>query len=157
MWNLFKTKQLISDEDYIFQFETFKWLLRNFGGDAFYKDTVLVLPTKEFFPEIVLCPEEAAEATFRYVKKYAGMENWPCELCAQEPDPERKIAPTVYIQGGDDSPLGTFSGKNAKKALITYNPAIASEPVQLVATFAHELAHYLTGTCEEAPHNAPCD
>lgn len=79
------------------------------------------------------------------------MEDWPCELRAQEPDPDRKVAPTVIIQGGEDSPLGTFSTESSKKTIITYNPAITSSPNQLVATFAHELAHYLTGTCQEPP------
>jgi hypothetical protein len=151
MLKFFKKGQLLSDENFLFQIEAYKWLLRNFGGNAFYEETSLVLPTKDFFPESVDSPEEAAEVTFKYVKKYAGLEDWPCELCAQEPDPDRKVAPTVLIQGADESPLGTFSIENHKKVLITYNPAIASDPNQLVATFAHEFAHYLTGTCPEPP------
>ena len=142
---------MLSDEDYQFQIETYTWLLKYFGGDAFYKDTILVLPTEEFFPESVDAPEQVAEQTFKYVKKYANMEDWPCKLCAQEPDPDRKVAPTVIIQGGDDSPLGTISAEDSDRIIITYNPTIISDPTQLVATFAHELAHYLTGTCKIAP------
>jgi len=151
MLNFFKKRHLISDENFLFQIEAYKWLLGNFGGNAFYEETSLVLPTKDFFPELVNSPEEAAEVTFKYVKNYSGMKDWPCELNAQEPDPDRKVAPTIIIQGSDESPLGTFSAENPEKALITYNPAIASDPTQLVATFAHELAHYLAGTCQEPP------
>ncbi len=151
MWNPFKKKHLLSDDSLHFQIETFKWLLTYFGGDAFYKDTTLILPTEEFFPNIMRGPEELAESTFRCVQKYVGMDNWPCELQEQEPDPDYKVAPTTIIKGGEYSPLGTFSAKNSKKVIITYNPAIISDPSQLVATFAHELAHYLTGTCQEPP------
>jgi len=151
MLNFFKRRQLISDENFLLQIESYKWLLKNFGANEFCEETTLVLPTEDFFPESINSPEEAAKITFKYVKKYAGMENWPCDLHAQEPDPDRKLAPTVLIQGGDQSPLGTFSAKNPKKIAITYNPAIVSDPFQLVATFAHELAHYLTGTCQEPP------
>ena len=151
MLNYFKKKRILSDEDYQFQIETYSWLLKYFGGDAFYKETALVLPTEEFFPESVDDLEEVAELTFKYVKKYANMDGWPCELCVQEPDPDRKIAPTVIIQGGDDSPLGTISAEDSNQIIITYNPVLLADPTQLVATFAHELAHYLTGTCKTAP------
>ena len=151
MWNPFKKKPVLSDEDCFFQTATFKWLLKHYGGDEFYKETELILPTRDFFPEQVSSAEEVAESTFKYVKKYAGMEKWPCKLEAQEPDPERKLAPTLLVQGGENSPLGTFSANNPKEIKITYNPALTSNPSQLVATFAHELAHYLTATCPEPP------
>ncbi|MCP3922465.1 MAG: hypothetical protein GY714_07765 [Desulfobacterales bacterium] len=151
MWNIFKRRKLISDKDFTFQIESYRWLLRNLGVESFYKDTELVLPTKDFFPELFSASEDAVELTFKYVKKYAGMEGWPCELKAQEPDPDRKVAPTVLIQGGDENPLGTFSAERPDKVLITYNPAIASDPIQLISTFAHEFAHYLTGSFKEAP------
>lgn len=79
------------------------------------------------------------------------MKNWPCKLQAQDPDPELRIAPTVAIRKETHSPLGTFSAENTDEIIIMYNPAIASNPTQLIATFAHELAHYLTGTCPESP------
>lgn len=151
MLNFLKNRQLVSDENVIFQIESYRWLLKNFGGNEFYEQATLVLPTEDFFPELINSPEEAAEITFKYVKKYAGMEDWPCDLRAQKPDPDRKLAPTVLIQGGDQSPLGTISAEKSKKIVITYNPAVVLDPIQLVATFAHELAHYLTGTCQESP------
>lgn len=38
-----------------------------------------------------------------------------------------------------------------QEAVITYNPLLASQPEQMVATFTHELAHYLTATASEPP------
>jgi len=151
MFNLFKSKELLSEADREFQIATFKWLLRNFGGDDFYKTTKLVLPTKEYFPSKVDTPEDAASETFEAVKKHAGLENWMCKLEIQEEDANPVVAPTLAIQNAPTSPHGTFQATEENEVVITYNPALASQPTQLVATFAHELAHYLTATSKEEP------
>ena len=48
MFDLFKRRRLLLDEDHQFQIEVYKWLLRNFGGDSFYQETLLALPIEEF-------------------------------------------------------------------------------------------------------------
>lgn len=63
MWNFFQSKPLLSENDALFQLECFKWLLKHFGGDAFYKETALVLPTKEYFPAKVDSKEDAVQYT----------------------------------------------------------------------------------------------
>ncbi len=151
MWNLFRPKPLLSEDDQFFQFECYKWLLTHFGGDDFYQSTQLILPTKVFFPTEVNSQETAAKVTFEQVKKYAGMERWPCSLVAQDEDPNLLIAPTVVVQDAEQNPLGTFSADENNEIIITYNPKIVSDPIQMVATFAHELSHYLTGTAPEPP------
>lgn len=151
MFKLFKSKPLLSQPDIEFQVATFKWLLKNFGGDDFYQTTELVLPTKEYFPSKVDSPEGAASETFEAVKKHAGLENWQCRLQAQEDDANPVVAPTLAIQNAPSSPHGTFQTTEENEVLITYNPALATQPIQLVATFAHELAHYLTVTSKEEP------
>lgn len=83
--------------------------------------------------------------------KYAGMEKWPVTLKAQEEDPNLHVAPTVVVRNAEQNPLGTFSVDEKNEATITYNPKIVANPIQMVATFAHELAHYLTGTAPEPP------
>ena len=151
MLNLFKSRPILSDEDTAFQLATFKWLLKHFGGDDFYKDAQLVLPTKEYFPSKVESEAEAAIETFDAVKKYAGMEAWPCKLEAQEEDLNTHVAPTLSVQNVPTTPLGTFGSNDNDDIIITYNPKIVNNPTQLVATYAHELAHYLTATCPEDP------
>ena len=151
MWNPFRSKPLLSEEDTIFQIECFRWLLTHFGGDDFYLKTHLVLTTKEYFPSVVSSRESAAESTLEQVKKHAGMEDWPVKLQAQEEDPNIHIAPTLVIQNAERNPLGTFSVNDKNEATITYNPKIIANPTQMVATFAHELSHYLTGTATEPP------
>ncbi len=151
MWHFFRRKPLLSEEDEHFQIECYKWLLRHFGGDDFYKETQLILPEKEFFPAQANSPQEAAQVTFEQVKKYAGMEEWACRLEPQEKDPDLHIAPTVILTGVERSPLGTFSVNDKDEVTITYNPDIVSDSTQMVATFAHELSHYLTATAAEPP------
>lgn len=151
MWSLFRKKPLLSEEDALFQVECYKWLLTFFGGDEFYEETHLVLPTNAYFPSAVNSNESAAQTVFEQVKNYAGMSEWPVELRVQEEDPDVIVAPTLIVQNVEQSPLGTFSVDESNKATISYNPKIVNNPTQMVATFAHELSHYLTGTAPEPP------
>jgi len=151
MFGIFESKPILSAEDTEFQIATFKWLLKHFGGADFYQDAKLVLPTQEFFPSKVNSIEQAANETFLAVKQYAGMEDWPCKLEAQEDDIEVRVSPTIAVQNVPQNPLGTFEVKESAEIVITYSPTAAKNPAQLVATFAHELAHYLTAACSEEP------
>jgi hypothetical protein len=151
MFGIFSKKSILSKEDTEFQIATFKWLLKNFGGDNFFQQAVLVLPTKEYFPAEVQSEDDAVRETFLAVKKYAGMVEWPCRLEAQEDDVDPLIAPTVAVQNVPQNPLGTFEVKDDTEIVITYNPSVVTNPTQLVATLAHELAHYLTATASEEP------
>ena len=151
MFGWFKSKPLLSDEDKQFQLETWRWLLTHFGGDDFYRLTQLVLPTRDFFPMQLDSNDDAAEKTFEQVKQLANLQNWPCVLQKQQADVDVKVAPTLVVQNVKQGPAGTFSVSNNQEVVITYNPNIVAKPVQMVATFAHELAHYLTGTCKTEP------
>lgn len=148
MLGLFRQRPLLTDDEFFFLIDTYKWLLKHYGGDDFFIKTPLVLPTKEFFPNVEtkkFTPEEV----FKDVKRHAVMEEWTCKLVEQEKDPERLLSPGVLVQMDEPSPLGTFSVSEDNEVVITYNPEAGSD--QLVATFAHELAHYLTSGCEEEP------
>ncbi len=151
MLSIFRKKPLLSVEDQDFQHACFAWLLKHFGGNDFYEEAQLILPTKDFFPSRVGSPEEAAQATFDQVKKFAGMEKWPCTLVVQEEDPNLVVAPTLVIQNAEHNPAGTYVASENNEVTITYNPKLSANPVQMVATFAHELSHYLTATTPEPP------
>ena len=151
MLGFFKPKPLLSEDDREFQIACFKWLLKYFGGDDFYQNTSLVLPTRAYFPSQVQSEEEVALETFKAVKKHANMTDWPCVLERQEVDVDAAVAPTIAIPNTPTNPLGTFQVDDKNKATITYNPSLVGNPTQLVATLAHELAHYLTATAGEAP------
>lgn len=127
--------------------------MRNFGSDIFYEDTNLIVPADKYFPDKIENVNELAERIFSRVKEYAGMSEWQCELQAQDPDVNPMLAPTLVIQNAPRGPAGTFSvvDEGARKIVITYNPSQLNHPEGLVATFAHELAHYLSLVANEPP------
>lgn len=125
--------------------------IKNFGGKDFYENTRLILPTTDYFPSKIEGVEEIAISTFDAVKKYAGMEEWPCRLEKQDEDLNTQVAPTLAVQNAPKTPLGTFEAKENNEIVITYNPELVNNPMQLVATYAHELSHYLTGSGQEEP------
>lgn len=151
MWNPLRKSRLLSEEDEYFQIECFRWLLTHFGGDDFYKETKLILPTVEYFPEEVDSKKSAAETTFRQVLKYAHMEDWPVELVEQDEDPILTVGETLIVQNVESSPQGTFSVNSKNEVKISYNPKLVSDPINMVATFAHEISHYLTAYTPEPP------
>jgi len=151
MFGFFKRKPLISDDDYDFLIVSYEWLLRNFGGHHFYEQSSLVFPNEEYFPLNVKNGIVSANEVFEKVRHWAGLENWPCKLQAQEEDIDPLIAPAMLIQGLPNSPKGTFKYDENDEVTITYNPDLLSSPQDLISTFAHELSHYLTATSTEDP------
>ena len=151
MWNIFKSKPILAEEDSYFQIECYKWLLKYFGGDDFYKEAQLILPTTAFFPDQIESPDEAAQAVFAHVKDYAGLSKWSCKLEIQNKDPNLVVSPTIVIQNVEHNPLGTISNNEHNEVIITYNPKLVANPTQMVATFSHELTHYLTSNAPEPP------
>lgn len=103
----------------------------------------MVDTTPEFFPATEATGHERALHIFSCVKTLAGMNDWPCALVPQA----ERINPRVgefailKIKKGD-LPVGTFSISRGE-ATITYDPAAVATPARLVATFAHELSHYM--------------
>ena len=150
MFGFFKRTPLIEPAVMDWQFDCFEWLLKNTGGFKVFSETVLVQPSSQFFPQHGMTGPELAEALFLQVKEYAGMSDWPCKLEAQDEDPNPVVAPTLVVQDAPSAPAGTFSAM-AEGVVITYNPGSISDPMSLIATFAHELSHYLTGSFSEEP------
>ena len=144
-FNIFNKKPLLNPATTEWLFETFAWAIENFGTYTFYQDTILVTPTHKHFPLKIeqLHEYEIALKTLEMVKKYAMIQNWPCELVVQEPDVELQLAETLIIESPTAGTAGTFSHSEGKY-VITYNPKILKNSENMVATFAHELAHYLS-------------
>ncbi|MGZ8311901.1 MAG: hypothetical protein ACXWUP_05110 [Allosphingosinicella sp.] len=150
MFGLFGSRLPIEEDELEFQLATFKWLIREFDP---VEQSALVLPTPEYFPSVAKQGWAPAEALFEDVRRAADMADWPCRL---EPgDGDRPI------DGGSDhlirtvdgaAPCGTFRVEQepgGHRAVISYNPDMERDQTGLVATFAHELAHYLLATNEK--------
>jgi hypothetical protein len=150
--SLFGPKLPIDRDELEWQLATFKWLGQEFGRAA---ETPLVLPTPEYFPSAPLTGPERAEALFADVKRAAGMEAWPCELRAGREDRPAKVGTALLLRHeGAAPPCGTFMVDGADgqpQVVITYNPSLVMDTGAMIATFAHELGHYLMSTAQSAP------
>lgn len=151
MFGWFLKGTLLDAEQTAWQFDCHEWLLRHTGGLEALRGRRLILPTREFFPQRGGNDPAFAEAIFQQVKVHAGMADWPCELRPQEADPNPMVSPHAFVQGAPQSPAGTYRALGEESALITYHPDQLANPLSLVATFAHELAHYRTARFAEPP------
>lgn len=150
MFGLFRQKNLLGDELTEWQFDVFAWLLRHTGGFEAFQRHRLIKPTPAFFPQRCEQSHAFAEALFHQVRRHAGMEDWPCVVRPQEHDPNPLVGRVLLVQGGPQSPAGTFRATD-EGALITYHPWKIGDPMALIATFAHELSHYRTAAFAEPP------
>jgi len=142
MFGFFKTKPILSKRALDFEIASFCWLLDNFGIKEFYNETQLIVPNEQFFPIKMSDSRDVAEETFEYVKEYTGMSDWSCTLEEQEPDIDPFVSNNTMVKNLDAAPLGTFFQDESYRVIITYNPSIVKHPMNLIATFVHELSHY---------------
>jgi len=156
MFGWFRKRPLLDPAAAEWIVEAFEWALYAFGTDYFAERTVLVKPNDRHFPDRIGNANDLALKIFERVRAFSGMEGWPCRLAMQEADPSIHMAPAVLVQGAPQGPAGTFRMRTSedgaeRHALITFNPKQLGDPESLVATFAHELAHYLAHSVKEKP------
>ena len=148
----FLTPRVPIDEDELeWQLATFKWLAREFGEPA----SRLVLPTPAWFPQSERQGHERIEDLFDAVRAAAGMASWPCELRPGESERPSQVGFALLLKHeGASPPCGTFfveDGEGGQRAVITYNPSLAADTTALIATFAHELGHFLMASAKTPP------
>ena len=118
--------------------DEFDWLLACFAwlrevledGD---RTIPVILPDD---PDLVHA--QTAPQLFEVVRARCDMADWPCVLERIE---EQGLSDFREVRE-DSAPLGTFS-QEGTAFVIRYHAALLRTPDNLVATFAHELAHYL--------------
>ena len=142
MLGLFRSRLPIGRDEYDWLLAVFAWLVQGVDRDKAYREARTILPSKDFFPPSRLEGHARAVELFGQVRAHAGMEGWPCELIAGEAERETRIAPGHALKHEYSAPGGTF-GHDGAGYVITYNPSALARPADLVATFAHELSHYL--------------
>jgi hypothetical protein len=151
MLSLFGPRLPVDDDELEFQLATFKWLAREFGPPA----GTLVLPTPQAFPPSPNKGEARVADLFGHVKNAAGMADWPCELRVGAGERPAQVGTGLLLRHeGASPPCGTFqvTGEDGRqKVVITYNPSLQDDPAALIATFAHELAHYLMSSAASDP------
>lgn len=145
---MFRKKHFLDEDVDAFHIQCWAWLLRSTGGLDAFKKTELVLPSPAFFPPTDVQGYEKAQYIFERTRALAGMSDWAVELVAQNELP-REVSHGVYLEH-EGVVVGTFSF-HGNGGRITFDPLHIEEPVTLIATFSHELGHYLNGTFEDLP------
>jgi|HubBroStandDraft_1064217.scaffolds.fasta_scaffold30732_3 hypothetical protein len=154
-WRFFAERPFLDPDLETWQIETWAWLLGHFGGTADLARSPLVEPTEAFFPPTRATGHALAEHLFDAVKRHARMADWPCDLVDQPYRPVRVIGRAAILEPiGPEMPLGTFS-HDGRRATVSYDPDLLDEPVQLVATLAHELAHFRLAALPGEPPGGP--
>ena len=151
MWP-FKRKPIVDADTAEWHVDNFAWLVATFGGNGAFANATLVLPKAGFFPSQGEDGHAKALRLLERVKQYCGMDDWPVELVPDHNPAaiQSSLSLTAPVHGKHAQ--GTFSvAGNAVQ--ISYAPSLLAHPERLIATFAHELAHYLLAT---APTSPPC-
>ena len=120
--------------------ETWTWLMSKSGGMERMRDTPLVTPTRDFFPPTEAVGHEKALHVFECVKNLMGLQAWDCELVAKTRATSRQVDRYLFVGGGGGA-AGTFQVRDGR-VTITYASELVDDPMALVSTLAHELAHY---------------
>ncbi len=149
MWP-FAARSVLEPGEEAWQVDTWKWLLEEKGGIGDLSRASLVRPTAQFFPPTELTGHARVEHVFETIKRLCGLADWPCRLIAQ---PERGglvVNPVTALKVRRGGPAGTYL-RQGNAAEISYDPKLVNDPWALVATLAHELAHYFLDDYRKMP------
>ncbi|MES0883154.1 hypothetical protein [Roseibium sp. SCP14] len=150
MFGLFSRKKNVVDEEQAgWIVEQSAWLDKHIG---FPNNPVpLITPTEHFFSLPPATGHERALHIFNEVKQLMGLQAWPCDLEAQDEDIDPRVNDMMIVQNAPQAPLGTFGvgAPEQQRIIITYSPNSLENPHSLIATFAHELSHYLLACCDQ--------
>jgi len=154
--DLFKTKPVLDEESVQWLIDVYAWALNNFDAEIFYQHTQLVLPSNEFFPGRADSHYAMASLIFDKVKQYAHMQHWPCQLIEQS-QCQLNYVPQIAIEGAprrieqnlQENPVSAVNSD--QHLIIQYDANQVRNPEAIIATFAHNLAHYLGTMAEQNP------
>lgn len=152
MWPL-APKRIVDDDTAAWHLENFTWLIEQFGGNGAFAKLKLVLPKPEYFVADGKRDHALAVRIFDQVKAYCGMSGWEADLVADDNPLAHRGEPSAFMVAPQKHALGTFAVAG-NRIQISYVPALLARPEHLIATFAHELAHYLLATARKPP---PCE
>lgn len=149
MWG---EKRFLDKELEDWHFECWAWLMARLGGVDALREAPLVLPTGAFFPRPQGDDREVAEAVFNQVRNLMGLPDWPCTLVERERT-NIEVGEFMRLQPAGKPVAGTFES-DGQSVIITYDPELVRRPINLTATFAHELAHYVLHALPDLPPGA---
>lgn len=151
-FSLFRTRPLLDESTVQWLYDCYAWALQQFDAQVFCDETVLVLPTDQFFPGRAESVEGMANLIFDKVKGYAGMGHWPTQLvdgrqCAARPQARLVIAGALRGSKG----VRPEKVEETQRLVVPYAPELVNNPEAMIASLSHQLAHYLASLAEVPP------
>lgn len=132
----------VSEDERAWLEEASGWLIEEFSL-GYVREVKALVPSDEFFPDIYRGEEEDIRQLFRRASAYAEVDPdiFRLEFFSSK-SPELTDNPLVHQRNETAIPLGYF-GTEAARNYIGLDLASANKPERLIATIAHELAHYV--------------
>lgn len=152
---LFGPKRPLGADELEWQLAAFQWLVEEFGGETEHRATILANPAGDYFPDSRLEGHARAEQLLDEVKAIAGMAEWPTRLVSYaSPRAGGQVSAYAFTVPLAGSAAGTFQlvedGQGGWLGEIRYDFGGLKDQAALVATFAHELAHYRLSQCSRS-------
>lgn len=141
-----KPKPTVTPEDKDWVEDAFLWLEQQYGKD-FLKNVVTIEPTKEFFPLDFKGTEENAAQLTEMICDYMHIKNIKIDLHYFSDKPIELTEGIVTTQSEkgfgfqNKNKLGTYSEHGPNKYSIGIELELLKDPINLIATLAHELSH----------------
>jgi hypothetical protein len=144
-WNK-KKKLPITDEDKIWVDEDLNWLRTEFGEEHFM-EIQTVTPTKYFYERTFDGTEKNAEFILERTKELMNIRDIDIQLDFFSDSPVEMSDGTVLttpadINGSWQSAAGTFE-QSKDRTIISIETQQLKDPISLIATISHELAHQI--------------
>jgi hypothetical protein len=155
----FKPKLLVSDEEREWIDSAFEQLIALLGHKRITSCAV-VLPTEQHFPDRYNASQESGKALFFRVCHYMGLD--PALIDFQFfTNPNRKFHESSLFEHSYQwrDPAGLYSKVSNGSIEVVLDERLLKDPLVLVATIAHELAHVILLGDEliarDTPHMEP--
>jgi hypothetical protein len=138
----FRSRLPVTDEERVWVDEGFRRLTRMLGAHRLI-DAPIILPTDEFFPDRYDKDEPGLRVMFRRVCAHMQVDSGRVDLDII-PDSSELMAMLPEYRLASKDPAGLHFGESrGERALIGIKQSLLQDPLCLIATLAHELAHVI--------------
>jgi len=135
----FSPKCAVDEETKRWLEECFQWLIGEFGEEV-VRETLVVLPTEEFFPDRFSMDERDLRVLFDTVCEYMETDAGKFRLCFYENETDALRLKLPFHEGSHQGAAGFYS-ESARRYVIGLQTGNQINPENLIATMAHEIAH----------------
>lgn len=133
---MFWKSEFISEDLAFWIFDNYNWAIQH-NGPAFWRSlNSLVRPSKDYFTAKGGGDHASALGVFNDIKRLLDLQDLRINL---EPIPQ--LPDDIGHEYGKTSEIAGQYFPDEFEPLITYNPRIMRQPINFIATLAHELMH----------------